>query len=157
MVIFEGKRNHKHRLNLRKKTTFKGFCLSRFLGLSVPWSQRSLWPRNHVIACGRGPGQLPAILRQAPKSLAIAICLRTVKRKSLRLLHRNGCEPARGYRCELCSGGVRVRFHLRFQAAKVSSFGGFGVESPTNKATASKLFYREFLCPSTVWRGSEYG
>ena len=29
------------------------------------------------------------------------------------------------------SGGVRVRFRVRFQAAKVSIFGGFPVDSPT--------------------------
>ena len=38
------------------------------------------------------------------------------------------------------SYGVRVRFCVRFQAVKVPIFGGFPVESPTNKATASKLF-----------------
>ena len=34
----------------------------------------------------------------------------------------------------------RIRFRVRFQAVKVPSFGGFPVENPTNKATASKLF-----------------
>ena len=38
------------------------------------------------------------------------------------------------------SGGVRVRFRVRFQAVKVPLSGGFPVENPTNKATASKLF-----------------
>ena len=36
------------------------------------------------------------------------------------------------------SGGVRVRSRVRFQAVKVSIFGGFQVESPTNKATGLK-------------------
>ena len=38
------------------------------------------------------------------------------------------------------SGGVRVRFCVRFQAVKVSVFGGFLVGNPTDKATSSKLF-----------------
>ena len=38
------------------------------------------------------------------------------------------------------SGGVRVRFRVRFQAVKVPIFGGFPVENPTKRATASKLF-----------------
>ena len=38
------------------------------------------------------------------------------------------------------SGGVRVRFRVRFQAVKVPILGGFLVECPTNKATASRLF-----------------
>ena len=38
------------------------------------------------------------------------------------------------------SGGVRVRFRVRFQPVKVPIFGGFPVENPSNKATASKLF-----------------
>ena len=52
----------------------------------------------------------------------------------------------------LGSGGVRAWFRVRFQIS-----GGFPVESPTSKATASKLFQGEFLCPSTVQRGFEYG
>ena len=36
------------------------------------------------------------------------------------------------------SGSVRVRFLVRFPAVKVPTFGGFPVESPTNKATAPK-------------------
>ena len=55
------------------------------------------------------------------------------------------------------SGGVRVRFCVRFHAVKVLIFGGLPAENPTNKATASKLFQGECLCPSTVRRGSEYG
>ena len=61
------------------------------------------------------------------------------------------------FRGEIFSGGVRVRLRVRFQAVKVLIFGGFPVENPTKKATASKLFLREFLCPSTVRSGSEYG
>ena len=38
------------------------------------------------------------------------------------------------------SGGVRARFRVWFQVVKVPIFGGFPVENPTNKATASKLF-----------------
>ena len=57
----------------------------------------------------------------------------------------------------LKSGGVRVRFRVRSQAAKVPIFGGFPVENPTDKAAASQLFQGEILCPSTVRRGSEYG
>ena len=38
------------------------------------------------------------------------------------------------------SGGVRVRFRVRFQAVKVPILGGFPVENPTKRATASKLF-----------------
>ena len=38
------------------------------------------------------------------------------------------------------SDGVRVRFRERFQAAKVPIFSGFPVETPTKKATTSKLF-----------------
>ena len=38
------------------------------------------------------------------------------------------------------SGGVRVRFRVRFQVAKAPFFGGFPLENPTNKATASKFF-----------------
>ena len=55
------------------------------------------------------------------------------------------------------SGGVRVQFRVRFQAVKVPTFGGFPVENTTKKATASKPFERQFLCTSTVRRGSEYG
>ena len=55
------------------------------------------------------------------------------------------------------SGGVQVRFRIRFQAVKVPIFGGFPVENPTNKATASQLFQGKILCPSTVRRASEYG
>ena len=36
------------------------------------------------------------------------------------------------------SGGVRVRFRVRFQAVKVLIFGEFQVENPTNKATGLK-------------------
>ena len=44
-----------------------------------------------------------------------------------------------------------------FQVVKVPVFGGFSLGNPTNKATTSKLFQGESLCPSTVRRGSEYG
>ena len=50
----------------------------------------------------------------------------------------------------LASGGVRVRFRVRFQMMKVPLFGGFPVENPTNKATASKLFLKAISL-------SEYG
>ena len=56
------------------------------------------------------------------KSLAIAI---------VRFWCAKGCDEA--------SGGVRVWFRVRFQAVKVPLFGGFPVQSPTNKAIASKL------------------
>ena len=46
-----------------------------------------------------------------------------------------------------------LRFLVQFQAVKVPIFGGFPVENPTQKATTSKLFKGEFLCPSTVRRG----
>ena len=55
------------------------------------------------------------------------------------------------------SGDVRVRFCVRFQAVKVSIFGGFPVGNPTKKATSQSSSKGEFLCPSTVRRGSEYG
>ena len=42
----------------------------------------------------------------------------------------------------MVSGGVRVRFRVRFQAAKVPICGGFPVENPTKKATASKALLR---------------
>ena len=52
------------------------------------------------------------------------------------------------------SGGVRVRF----QAVKVPPFGGFPVENPTNKATASKLFLMGIsLSEARLRRLSEYG
>ena len=38
----------------------------------------------------------------------------------------------------------------------MSTFRGFTVGNPTNMATASMLFKRESLCPSTVRRGAEY-
>ena len=55
------------------------------------------------------------------------------------------------------SGGVRVRFRIRFQAVKVPIFDGFPLWNPTNNAIASKLFWGKFPCPSTVRRCSEYG
>ena len=62
--------------------------------------------------------------------------------------------------------GTRNAFPIRRCPSTVSCtvpsgqspiFGGFPVENPANKATASTLFYGGFLCPSTVRRGSEYG
>ena len=40
------------------------------------------------------------------------------------------------------SGGVRVRFRVRFQAVKVPIFGGFPVENPTKKANRLKALLR---------------
>ena len=57
--------------------------------------------------------------------------------------------PAR----QFWSGGVRVRFRVRFQVVKVLIFGGFPLGNPTDKAIASF----ESLCPSTVCKGSKYG
>ena len=62
------------------------------------------------------------------------------------------------------SGGVRVGSRVRFQAAKVSIFGGFQVENPTNKATGLKalltgISLSEYGSEGGVWltRLSEYG
>ena len=55
------------------------------------------------------------------------------------------------------SGGVRVRFLVRFQAVKALIFGGFPVENPTKKANRLKALLRGISCPSTVRRGFEYG
>ena len=38
------------------------------------------------------------------------------------------------------SGGVRVRLRVQFQVVQGPTFGGFPIENPTKKATASKLF-----------------
>ena len=48
------------------------------------------------------------------------------------------------------SGGVRVRFPVRFQAVKVPIFGGFPVENPTKKANRLKALLRGIAL-------SEYG
>ena len=40
------------------------------------------------------------------------------------------------------SGGVRVRFWVRFQAVKVPNFGGFPVENPTKKANRLKALLK---------------
>ena len=41
---------------------------------------------------------------------------------------------------DVFSGGVRVRFRVRFQAVNVPMFGGFPVENPTINAPVPKLF-----------------
>ena len=59
----------------------------------------------------------------------------------------------------------RVRFRVRFQAVKVPIFGGFPVENPTNKATASKALLRGISLSEygsegfrvRLRRSSEYG
>ena len=43
---------------------------------------------------------------------------------------------------ELISGGVRVRFRVRFQVVKVPIFSGFPVENPTKKANRPKALLR---------------
>ena len=48
-------------------------------------------------------------------------------------------------------------FCVRFHAVKVSIFGGFPVGNPTKKEPPQSPSKGEFLCPSTVRRGSEYG
>ena len=48
------------------------------------------------------------------------------------------------------SEGVRVQFRVRFQAVKVSIFGGFPVENPTKKANRPKALLRAISL-------SEYG
>ena len=42
----------------------------------------------------------------------------------------------------LRSGGVRVRFRVRFPAVKVPIFGGFPVENPTKKGTGLEALLR---------------
>ena len=86
----------------------------------------------------------------ALKSLCASACLNSVSFISMQLQF---------------SGGVRVRFRVRFQVVNVPIFGEFWLGNPTKKATASKLFSWKSLCPSTVRMGfwvrsrrlSEYG
>ena len=84
--------------NLPQTQTQRRRIQQPILGLSVPWSLR---PQNRAAAatCGRGRCELPAI------SL-----LRPAKRKTLRFLQRNGCEPACGHRghCDFCAAKLNV-------------------------------------------------
>ena len=140
------------------------FCYSPFaMGLKCKMAigQHSA----HVHAYAHGPCQLRHNLSEIPGSCFSAWpngiatlnrwCAQGMTfstRLTVQLSHRK----VRGTEC-IHSGGVRVRLRVRFQAVKVPIFGGFPVESPTNKATASKLFQGECLCPSTVRRCSEHG
>ena len=73
----------------------------------------------------------------------VAICAQSrqmVENKANKMRPKCQTENAKKLARQEISGGVRVRFRVRFQAVKVPIFGGLRVENPIDKATASKLF-----------------